>query len=199
MADRVQSRSSSQALKGHAVPLGGARRVPRPVRGHLGGEPVKATDRPPHLEQREQPDFRDKPAVGAPAVAERKNLATGAVDARRPDAEFAARSRRRSCPGPMNCPPRSTARPARSVVSVRPPTRSRASRTTVAAPLSASRRAAARPESPAPTTTMSNRCIASFRLIFTSSTSTALSGDLVVERLRSAPSLFPRNSFGPAL
>ena len=77
------------ALKGYAVPLGGARRVPRPVRGHLGGEPVKATDRPPHLEQREQPDFRDKPAVGAPAVAERKNLATGAVDARRPDAEFA--------------------------------------------------------------------------------------------------------------
>src|SRR3954447_14794251 len=59
------------------------------------------------------------------------------------------------CVGPMNCPPTSMKVPSRWTVQVRPPTRSRASRTATEAPLLTRRRAAARPDRPAPTMTTS--------------------------------------------
>src|SRR5262249_39692027 len=61
----------------------------------------------------------------------------------------------RRCPGPIHCPPRSTHCPPPSFLQVRPPTRSRASRTTTLAPRRVSSRAAVRPARPAPTTTTS--------------------------------------------
>ena len=58
-----------------------------------------------------------------------------------------------SCSGPMKQPPMSTGTPPSEVrVQTRPPTRSRASRTTTERPACLSRRAAVRPARPAPTT-----------------------------------------------
>ena len=63
----------------------------------------------------------------------------------------------RSCVGPIHCPPRSRWSPSESTEYVRPPTRSRASRTTAFTPAADSRRAAVSPASPAPTTHTSAR------------------------------------------
>jgi hypothetical protein len=65
----------------------------------------------------------------------------------------------RSCVGPTNSPPTSAIAfpPAIDAFCVRPPTRSRASRTTTEWPAATSARAAASPENPAPTTTTSAR------------------------------------------
>src|SRR5690606_8943886 len=66
-----------------------------------------------------------------------------------------ARAARRSCVGPANCPPASTAPPGTERVQVRPPTRSRASTTSGRRPARRRARAATRPASPAPATATS--------------------------------------------
>ena len=64
-----------------------------------------------------------------------------------------ASSRMRVWPSPSHCPPSSSGVPSSSTrPSVRPPTRSRASTTVTSCPRATSRRAAASPASPAPTT-----------------------------------------------
>src|SRR5919112_405436 len=69
----------------------------------------------------------------------------------------------RSWVGPIHWPPWSSGVPsAAGRVRVRPPTRSRASRTITSAPASTSRRAADRPARPAPTTTTSVAAVTAF-------------------------------------
>src|SRR3990170_7124132 len=94
--------------------------------------------------------------------------------------------------GPTHCPPSSTTSSGRSPTewfSVRPPTRSRASRTWTSAPARVSSRAAARPESPAPTTTTSQSC----RPIGSSATPLCFDSSLLAESGTSIP---PRQLHG---
>ncbi|CAM5548894.1 hypothetical protein SGLAM104S_07240 [Streptomyces glaucescens] len=98
-----------------------------------------------------------RPCTGAPARCRRPSLCSRTPGANRRSASASSPGVSRSSGYDVNssCPTRSRRKPSTFSVDIRPPTHGQASRTVVLTPAWASRSAAERPATPAPTTTTS--------------------------------------------
>ena len=155
-------------------PSASARRASHGARGrHLARHPVEAERGLREVGERVRRELRDAARVAPHA---RRRTRPGARRRRRSGSvatpSSAASAASRSCVGPIHCPPASTTLPSPiSWLSVRPPTRSRASSTTTRLPARVRSRAATRPASPAPTTITSTSSTTAYHRALCHSTS----------------------------
>ena len=166
-----------------AIPLGRTRGLPRRVDRHRLRHRVQRGDREQEVGERSEVGWRlageTRVGIGRPLAAGDVDVEPSRIRGERRDSKLVHQRTDVVRVGPMNSAPRSTTSepPAIARLSIRPPTRSRASITATDRPARATSRAAIKPDSPAPTTTTSSRRRVRRRTPFAATASPPEGGD----------------------